>query len=131
MKKAVLFFFLGISTLAVYSQDKVAKIEFKEKTINLGKVAVGSEVKAAYEFTNTGDAPLVISDVKTGCGCTVSEKPNKPIAPGENGTIVVQYVRNQKPTDIRRSITVLSNAANAENNATVIHLRGELVDKIE
>lgn len=131
MKKTVLLLFLGLATLTMTAQEKTAQIEFKEKTINLGKLIVGSEVKAAFEFTNTGEAPLVITDVKTGCGCTVSEKPTEPIAPGEDGKIVVQYVRNQKPTDIRRSITVLSNASNAANNATVIHLRGELVEKVE
>lgn len=131
MKKTVLSLFMAFSTLAVFAQEKAAKIEFKEKVINVGKVIVGEEVKATYEFTNTGEAPLVISEVRTGCGCTVSEKPKEPVAPGKDGVIVVKYVRNQRPTHIRRTITVLSNASNAVNQTTMLDLRGEIVAKLE
>ncbi len=86
-----------------------AKIEFKSETIDYGNIAKGSDGIRVFEFTNTGDAPLIISNVKSSCGCTVPEKPKDPIAPGANGEIKVKY-DTKRVGPIRKTVTVYSNA---------------------
>jgi hypothetical protein len=58
---------------------------------NLGKLVKGQSVEVSFRFKNTGDKQLVITDVSAGCGCTIPEKPEKPIAPGEEGVIRARY----------------------------------------
>ena len=62
-------------TLSVNAQE----FKFETEVINYGKIALGSEGKRVFEFTNVGDAPLIIKDIKSTCGCTVPSKPEKPI----------------------------------------------------
>ncbi|MCQ0111196.1 DUF1573 domain-containing protein [Zhouia amylolytica] len=109
MKKLVMFLFVGLISFAVTAQDKKAKIEFKEETIDYGKIAKGSNGVRVFEFTNTGDAPLVISKAYSSCGCTVPSWPKEPIAPGKTGKIEVKYDTN-RPGPIRKTITVITNA---------------------
>lgn len=109
MKKVVLLLFVGAMALSVSAQDKTAKIEFKAETVDYGEIAKGSDGVRVFEFTNTGDAPLVISNVKSSCGCTIPKKPEAPIAPGETGTIEVKY-DTKRVGPIRKAITVTSNA---------------------
>lgn len=95
----------GVSFLS----NAQAKIEFKSETIDYGNIAKGSDGIRVFEFTNTGDAELIISNVKSSCGCTVPEKPKGPIAPGANGTIKVKY-DTKRVGPIRKTVTVYSNA---------------------
>ena len=71
--------FVGLLTLSLSAQEKTAKIEFKNETIDYGEIEKGSDGVRVFEFTNNGDAPLVISDVKSSCGCTIPKKPEDPI----------------------------------------------------
>lgn len=120
MRKLILFLSFAIATLAVQAQ---AKIEFKQDVIDYGKIAKGSDGVRVFEFTNTGDAPLIISDVKSTCGCTVPEKPDGPIAAGADGTIKVKYDTN-RVGPIRKTITVYSNA---DKPVTPLKIKGEVL----
>lgn len=108
MKKTVLMLFIGLLSVGMYAQE-TAKIEFKSETIDYGEIERGSDGVRVFEFTNTGDAPLVISDVKSSCGCTIPKKPEEPIMPGKVGKIEVKYDTN-RVGPIRKAITVTSNA---------------------
>lgn len=108
MKKLVLIVLVAFVGFTVQAQQ--AKITFQEDTIDYGSIVKGADGKKVFKFTNTGDAPLIITDVKSSCGCTIPKKPNGPIAPGESSTIEVQYDTN-KVGPIRRTITVVSNAS--------------------
>lgn len=108
MKKTVLMLFVGLLSLGVYAQE-TAKIEFKSETIDYGEIERGSDGVRVFEFTNTGDAPLVISNVRSSCGCTIPKKPEEPIMPGKTGKIEVKYDTN-RVGPIRKAITVTSNA---------------------
>ncbi|WP_420321845.1 DUF1573 domain-containing protein [Flagellimonas sp.] len=112
MKKSVLMLFVGLLSLGTYAQEATAKIEFKSETIDYGEIAKGSDGVRVFEFTNTGTAPLVISNVKSSCGCTIPKKPEDPILPGKTGQIQVKYDTN-RVGPIRKAITVTSNAATA------------------
>ena len=115
-----LFFFLLVS-----AQEK-AEIQFKEETIDYGKISRGSDGVRVFEFTNTGDAPLVITNVRSSCGCTIPKKPEEPILPGQTGQIEVKYDTNRAAGPFRKAITVSSNA----NSPTkILKIKGELVEE--
>lgn len=128
MKKIILFAAVLISSVS-FAQ---AKIEFKDKdnTIDYGTVYkdVDSGVRV-FVFTNTGDAPLIITNVQSTCGCTVPSKPTEPIMPGKTGEISVKY--NMNPGPIRKTITVESNATNVEGGRVAIKIKGEVLVKQE
>ena len=63
----------------------------QEATIDLGDTFQDEEVTYAFRFRNVTDAPLVVDNVRVGCGCTATEWQDSPIAPGEEGTINVTY----------------------------------------
>ena len=78
MKKIFAFVFMLFITVNVNSQTKKAIIEFNQTTIDYGTIEKGSNGVRVFEFTNTGDAPLIISSVRSTCGCTVPKKPKEP-----------------------------------------------------
>ena len=123
---------LGLITVLVVSFSSYAqtgaKIEFKEETINYGEVVKGvDDGIRVFEFTNTGDAPLIISNVKSSCGCTVPSKPKEPILPGQSEKITVQY--NMNPGPISKTITVESNAVNKPNGVVPLRIKGTVIVK--
>jgi hypothetical protein len=126
MKKYLFATTLFLNVLA-FAQSG-AKIEFKDKdnTVDYGTVYKEEDSGIrTFEFTNTGDAPLIISDVKSSCGCTVPSKPTEPILPGQTGKIDVKY--NMNPGPIRKTITVESNAVNYEEGRVAIKIKGEVI----
>ncbi len=122
MKKIVLLLCFTLISVAVFAQ-KGAQIAFKDTTIDYGKIAYGSDGVRVFEFTNTGDAPLVITKVKSSCGCTVPTKPEGAIAPGKTGVISIKY-DTKRPGFIRKTITVNSNATNAKNGISYLKIKG-------
>ena len=100
-----LILFVGVSVQA----QSTAKMEFKSEVIDYGEIQKGSDGIRIFEFTNTGDAPLLITRVSSSCGCTFPNKPEKPVQPWETGEIQVKYDTNIVGP-IRKTITVYSNA---------------------
>ncbi|HLV91646.1 MAG TPA: DUF1573 domain-containing protein [Aequorivita sp.] len=107
MKK---FALIALVALISFTAQAQAEITFKSETIDYGTISKGSDGLRVFEFTNTGDAPLIITNVRSSCGCTIPKKPDGPVAPGESSTIEVKYDTN-RVGPIRRSITVMSNAS--------------------
>ena len=124
MKNLVAILFVGLMSLGVFAQEKVAKIEFKADTIDYGTIEKGADGVRVFEFTNTGNAPLIITDVKSTCGCTVPKRPEAPIMPGQTGEISVKYDTN-RVNPIRKTITVVSNA---DTPTVALKIKGEVVD---
>ena len=130
MKKFLLIAAIAFSSVTF--AQKGAKIEFKDSdnTIDYGKVSKDSDNGLrSFEFKNTGDAPLIITNVQSTCGCTVPSKPEAPIKPGKIGKIDVKY--NMAPGPIRKTITVESNAVNYEGGRVPLKIKGEVVVKTE
>ena len=122
MKKLVLFLFVGLLGFSLAAQDAAAKIEFKTETVDYGEITKGSDGIRVFEFTNTGKAPLIISDVRSSCGCTIPKKPEDPIMPGKTREIQVKYDTN-RVGPIRKAITVISNA---DTPTKVLKIKGEV-----
>ncbi|MEY4012772.1 MAG: hypothetical protein RIT22_1896 [Bacteroidota bacterium] len=127
MQKIIALILFTIFSNISFSQS--AKIEFtaKDNTVDYGKVtkAADSGIRV-FEFTNTGDAPLIITNVLSTCGCTVPTKPNAPILPGKKGKIEVKY--NMATGPIRKTITVESNATNYEGGRIALKIKGEVIE---
>lgn len=81
------------STLnAAYDSANFTQIKWIDSVHqDLGKVKEGSVVEITWRFTNPGNKPLIISNVSAGCGCTVAEKPEEPIAAGKEGVIKAKF----------------------------------------
>jgi hypothetical protein len=124
MKNLLTILFISMIGLGAMAQAKVAKIEFKTDVIDYGTIEKGADGLRTFEFTNTGDAPLIISDIKSTCGCTIPKKPTGPILPGETGEIDVKYNTNIV-NPIRRTITVISNA---ETPTVALKIKGLVID---
>jgi hypothetical protein len=118
MKKLFFSFaFLMAAMISANAQSTAvqsgAKIEFNKETHDYGNIKYDGEPYCSFEFKNTGDQPLIISNAKGSCGCTVPEWPKEPIAPGAKGTIRVKY-DTKRPGPINKSVTINSNAVNVE-----------------
>lgn len=81
-------------------------------TQELGKAQEGQVLEISWRFKNTGDAPLIVSDVKAGCGCTVAEKPQQPVAPGEEGIIKAKFDTKGQLYTQHKNVYVRANNTN-------------------
>lgn len=108
--------------------QKGAKIEFKAKnnTIDYGTITKQNDNGIrAFDYTNTGDAPLIIYSVQSTASCTVLSKQNETVLPGNSSKIEVKY--NMVPGPIRKTITVESNAINYDDGRIPLKIKGEVV----
>lgn len=110
-----------ISADGVVDTVNVAKMEFKETAYDFGTVNEGTMVKKTFEFTNVGKVPLLISDSRSTCGCTVTDYPKEPIAPGESGKIDVNFNTIKKTKRQKKVVTITANTYPAE---TKVHVEG-------
>ncbi len=104
------------------------KVEFKKDTHDYGDVKYGADGTCTFEFKNTGNAPLIISNAAGSCGCTVPDWPKEPINPGKTGVITVKY-DTKRPGAINKSVTITSNATN--ESTKVLRIKGNVGAKPE
>tara|TARA_B100000508_G_C11325134_1_gene211444 strand:- start:208 stop:627 length:420 start_codon:yes stop_codon:yes gene_type:complete len=115
---------LGFSQLAFdKAPTPIAKLSLESTTIDYGVVAQNSDGTRTLSFTNTGDAPLVISKVKSSCGCTVPSYSKTPVQPGEKGEVTVSY-DTKRLGKFTKTITITSNAEQPVHTFTI---KGEVV----
>jgi hypothetical protein len=105
----ILFSLLFAFAITTVVAQKKAEFKFISETIDYGKIGKGANGKRVFEFTNIGDEPLIITNIKAACGCTVPKKPEAPIMPGEIGIIEISY-DTAKPGRFSKNITIFSNA---------------------
>ncbi len=99
-------------------------IAFAETEFNFGQVKAGEKVQHVYKFTNTGDEPLVISNAKGSCGCTVPSWPKEPIGIGEEGEILVEFNSKGKSGNQTKTVTI---TGNTDPPQTIIQIKGEVL----
>lgn len=92
---------------------------------DLGTVKEGPEVEIAYKFKNTGDHPLIISDVRASCGCTIPEKPQEPFEPGAVGTIRAKFTTKGHVGGNEKTITVTANTKGKTYQELTFHINVE------
>lgn len=100
------------STTEVSAESgETTTIEYIETKHDFGNVFYPSENKYTFKFKNTGKAPLIIKDAKASCGCTVPNKPEEPIMPGEIGEmdVIFRPKEGQVGQPVTKEITVTAN----------------------
>jgi hypothetical protein len=129
-----LFFFSVLSLSFLMSCEVDNKVEIGKKTemrvepvFDAGTVNKGEKIKALFKVKNTGKSPLVISEVKGSCTCTVADFPKKPILAGQTGDIKAE-VNTDKTGEgkISKSIRI---TANTVPGLTVVHVKANVVLK--
>ncbi|KAA9040664.1 DUF1573 domain-containing protein [Ginsengibacter hankyongi] len=85
-------------------------VQLIDSAYNFGSVTDGDKVEYSYRFRNTGNHPLIVASAMASCGCTVPEKPEEPIKPGETGFLKVVFNSKGRVGDVHKTITVTSNA---------------------
>lgn len=126
MKKIFLFASALVFSVAVMAQTQLKAddvVKFTREKHDFGKIKQGVPVTYYFEFKNISDKPVVVENASASCGCTVPEKPEKPIAPGATGKIKVQY--NAAAMGVLNK-DVYIKFAGIEQQKTV-HITGEVV----
>ncbi|MFK8039333.1 MAG: DUF1573 domain-containing protein [Crocinitomicaceae bacterium] len=93
--------------------SKPTSIQYEEVMHDFGDVFYPSDNKYTFKFTNTGTEPLIISEAKASCGCTVPRKPEEPVLPGEVGELDVVFKpkEGQVGQDVTKKITITANTS--------------------
>ena len=126
MKKIFLFASALVFSVAVMAQTQLKAddvVKFTSEKHDFGKIKQGVPVTYFFEFKNISDKPVVVENASASCGCTIHEKPEKPIAPGATGKIKVQY--NAAAMGVLNK-DVYIKFAGIEQQKTV-HITGEVV----
>ena len=127
MKKFILISSLFFLPLLVFSQEKQAEVKFDVTTIDYGEVEFESDGKRIFKFKNIGTAPLVFTRISSSCGCTIPKKPEKPIEPGGEGEIEVEYDTKREGL-FMKAISVVSNS---KNPSMILRIKGEVLPEEE
>lgn len=106
------------------ASEKQPFITFDKTEHDFGTLLQGEVVTYSFHFTNTGNAPLLISNVNTSCGCTVADFSREPINPGKEGYIKATYDSKGHHGFQTRSLTVVTNT---NPNQTVLRLKGTVL----
>ncbi|MCH1479688.1 MAG: DUF1573 domain-containing protein [Crocinitomicaceae bacterium] len=96
-----------------------------DKIYDAGTRVKGEVIEAVFNIENTGDYPLVFGEIKGSCSCTVADKPEAPILPGEKGVITakVDTEKFRSNSEISKYVTVL---ANTEPNRVTLKIKGKI-----
>jgi hypothetical protein len=99
-------------------------VQMIDTVYNFGTVTDGEKVEYSFRFRNTGKNPLVVSNATASCGCTVPEKPEEPVRPGETGFIKVVFNSEGRVGPAHKTVTVISNAY---PGFPLLELKGDVV----
>ncbi|MDP4266793.1 MAG: DUF1573 domain-containing protein [Bacteroidota bacterium] len=131
MRKLSLILLIFISAIALKAQDKKKQvsstapdIKFDKMIHDYGTIRKNSDGSCEFTFKNVGKEPLVISNARASCGCTVPDWPKEPILPGKTGKIKVQYATS-RVGPFNKSITITSNA---KEETVVLNIKGTVED---
>jgi hypothetical protein len=117
---------IALSAFSCLAQTGKADFSFHKTVNKFGKVKEGEIITFTYTFTNSGTEPLIISDIKVSCGCTVPKYPKQPIAPGAEETITVTFDTKGKIGYQDRTLEIISNA---KKSPAIIRFKGMVDNK--
>lgn len=132
MKRTMHIALLFILTLSFFNaaptkfdqyDAKVAIMKFNTEVVDYGTLIQNSDGTRFFTFTNSGDAPLLITKVTTTCGCTVPTFSKTPIMPGNTGELEIKY-DTKRLGAFTKTITVISNA---EGGNKILKIKGNIV----
>lgn len=130
MKKLILslmtvaFFSLGSQAQVENAVPSGPEITVDKEIHDYGIVVQNGDGLSHFTVTNSGNEPLILSNVKSSCGCTVPKWTREPIKPGETTVIDVKYATN-RIGPINKSITIVSNAVNSPTK--ILRIKGKVI----
>lgn len=133
MKKFALILCIGFFGLSINAQKQMTTkkvdenapvFKFDKRVVNYGEIAHNSDGLRVLKFTNIGKSPLIISNVKGSCGCTVPTSPKEPIMPGKEGEIKIKYATN-RIGPFSKTVTITSNASQP---SVIIPVKGKVLN---
>ena len=125
MRRLVLFLIAAVlCQVAVVAQPKAT---FKETTYDFGTIKESKgAVKHTFQFTNTGDKPLIVVDAVASCGCTLPSYTAKPIKPGKKGKIEVTFSPVGRAGTFRKTVKVRTNCP---DRVSTLVITGSIIPK--
>src|SRR5258705_6385503 len=139
MKKMLIFLVAALSIMACKQREtksageqtvnpiedsaNFTSIQWIDSTYkDLGTVKAGPEVEVAYKFKNVGNKPLIIANVQPTCGCTITETPKEPFAPGEEGMIKARFTTSGHVGVNNKIINVTANTKGTTSYPLEFHI---------
>lgn len=98
---------------------QIPVMSFEKAEHDFGTIEQGTPQETIFKFTNTGNAPLIITNATSSCGCTVPDPPKDPIAPGDTGELVVKF-NGSGQNQVTKTITV---NANTEKGSELLRIK--------
>lgn len=123
--KSLIILFAFIALPFVSSAQKFPAFKWNETVHDFGKIKKGVPVTTQFDYSNTGKAPLTVTDVKGSCGCTVTDYTKETVAPGKSGSVKATY-NAASPGPFTKTVTVTSNV---EGGPVILTIKGEVVDE--
>ncbi len=130
MKHVLIAAALCISNFLFAQESATSKkgiLSFESEIVDYGTINQNEDGNRSFKFTNTGNAPIVITKIKVSCGCTIATKPNKPIMPNETAEIGVKYATNRVGA-FSKTITITSNAV---KGSKTLRIKGVVIKPIK
>ena len=108
--------------------EQLPRMQFDTLSYDFGTVPEGTVVEYTFPFTNTGRAPLVITDARSNCGCTVPEVPEGPVAAGASSQLGVRFNTENKSGVQEKPVVI---TANTYPTKTTVYLRGTVLPRAD
>ena len=118
---------LSPAYLASLDTVNYTTIQWQDTIQDFGTIREGDSIRFIYKFSNTGDKPLLLMNVRTSCGCTAARFPQNALFPGEKGEILIVFNSNGHPGPVMKSVTVVSNTSN--NAQHIMVFKGNVLPK--
>jgi hypothetical protein len=126
MKKIIVCSLICLLTAGLsLAQNKGAIIKFENTVHDYGTIYQNADGSCDFKFSNQGDEPLVLSSVRSSCGCTIPVWPKEPVLPGQSAIIKVTY-DTKRIGGINKQITVISNAT---ESSVILNIKGTILQK--
>lgn len=115
MKRLFLILVMSGIVVVASAQGKGAVMTWEAATYDFGEIAQGDKVEHTFRFRNTGNEPLIITNVQVTCGCTTPKGwARDPIGPGQSGELTIAFNTAGKFGKQNKVVTIVSNAINSE-----------------
>ncbi|HMP98220.1 MAG TPA: DUF1573 domain-containing protein [Cyclobacteriaceae bacterium] len=125
MKHLFTLFFVSVLALAATAQQAPEQkptgpfMKFEKTSHDFGDISHGDKVTHIFKFTNTGNEPVIITNIAVQCGCTAPKWPRDPVPPGASADIVISFDSTGKSGKQNKVVTIISNASNQNNTLTI------------
>ncbi|MFQ3576312.1 MAG: DUF1573 domain-containing protein [Cytophagales bacterium] len=117
-----------IPTLFAIASIAQGTMKFVKETYDFGNLEEGPNASYTFEFTNTGNQPVIITNVQASCGCTTPDWSKEPVLPNQKGFIKATYSTSGRLGQFTKSITISSNA---DETSKTLFIKGNVIPKVE